>query len=510
MRLRHQILVLGIFGALLASITGGAGLLGVSRLGVSIDDAVQAGESLRASQDADMMHDAIRADAQMAYLGALDQQPQRIDEARSELADHAQKFDAALEKLGNMPLGADSRAALAVALPLERKYLDVAQRVVEAASVDAKKARALLPELQSVFSELEDRMATLSDAIESGGDGVVSDARASVWHTQQLVVASLVVGASLIVAAALALARNMTRPMQHAVEVADRLANGDLTATIQPHGNDETAHLLRSLEGMQSNFLRIVHDVKSNAENVATASQEIADGNLDFSNRTEQQASALQQTAATMEQLGSTVRTNAENARQANQLAAGASAVATKGGDVMGQVVATISGISDSSQKIADIIGVIDGIAFQTNILALNAAVEAARAGEQGRGFAVVAGEVRALAQRSAEAAREVRTLVHESVERVEQGTVLVDQAGKTMGEIVAAIHRVTDIVAEISAATSEQSSGIDQVSGAVSHMDQTTQQNSALIEESAAATEGLSRQARHLVESVAAFKTAA
>jgi len=261
------------------------------------------------------------------------------------------------------------------------------------------------------------------------------------------------------------------------------------------------------MAAMQESFSRIVRNVKANAETIATASTEIASGNHDFSNRTEQQASSLQQTAATMEQLGSTVRTNADNARQANQLAEGASTVAVKGGEVMGQVVATISGINESSKKIAEIIGVIDGIAFQTNILALNAAVEAARAGEQGRGFAVVAGEVRSLAHRSAEAAREVRNLVHASVERVEAGTVLVDEAGKTMQEIVSSIRRVTDIVAEISAATTEQSTGISQVGQAVSSMDQTTQQNAALIEQSAAATESMSKQAHELVQSVAAFK---
>jgi len=311
----------------------------------------------------------------------------------------------------------------------------------------------------------------------------------------------------LIVAAALALARNMKRPMEHAVEVADQLAHGDLTSEIQPSGNDETVRLLESMAAMQESFSRIVRNVKANAETIATASTEIASGNHDFSNRTEQQASSLQQTAATMEQLGSTVRTNADNARQANQLAEGASTVAVKGGEVMGQVVATISGINESSKKIAEIIGVIDGIAFQTNILALNAAVEAARAGEQGRGFAVVAGEVRSLAHRSAEAAREVRNLVHASVERVEAGTVLVDEAGKTMQEIVSSIRRVTDIVAEISAATTEQSTGISQVGQAVSSMDQTTQQNAALIEQSAAATESMSKQAHELVQSVAAFK---
>ena len=507
MKLRTQILVLGLFGALLAAVSGGIGFVGVSRLGGSIDGAIQAGSALQTSLSADMMHDAVRGDAQLAYLGALDKNPQQIAEAKAGLADHAKTFDDAMSELAKLQLSDESRAALTAVHPVIRKYIDTATAVITAAAVDPSQAKAQLPAFQAAFSELEDSMAALSESIEKNGTGVIDGATADVQQTKAYVVVSLLLGSALIVAAALALARNMRRPMEHAVEVADQLAHGDLTSEIQPSGNDETVRLLESMAAMQESFSRIVRNVKANAETIATASTEIASGNHDFSNRTEQQASSLQQTAATMEQLGSTVRTNADNARQANQLAEGASTVAVKGGEVMGQVVATISGINESSKKIAEIIGVIDGIAFQTNILALNAAVEAARAGEQGRGFAVVAGEVRSLAHRSAEAAREVRNLVHASVERVEAGTVLVDEAGKTMQEIVSSIRRVTDIVAEISAATTEQSTGISQVGQAVSSMDQTTQQNAALIEQSAAATESMSKQAHELVQSVAAFK---
>ncbi len=492
---------------MLAAVSGGIGFMGVTRLGGSIDGAIQAGSALQTSLSADMMHDAVRGDAQLAYLGALDKNPQQIAEAKAGLADHAKTFDEAIAELGKLQLSDESRAALTAVQPVIRKYIDTASVVITDAAVDPIQAKAHLPAFQAAFSELEDSMAALSESIEKNGTSVIDGATADVQRTKAFVVVSLLVGAALIVAAALALARNMKRPMEHAVDVADQLAHGDLTSEIQPSGNDETVRLLESMAAMQESFSRIVRNVKANAETIATASTEIASGNHDFSNRTEQQASSLQQTAATMEQLGSTVRTNADNARQANQLAEGASTVAVKGGEVMGQVVATISGINESSKKIAEIIGVIDGIAFQTNILALNAAVEAARAGEQGRGFAVVAGEVRSLAHRSAEAAREVRNLVHASVERVEAGTVLVDEAGKTMQEIVSSIRRVTDIVAEISAATTEQSTGISQVGQAVSSMDQTTQQNAALIEQSAAATESMSKQAHELVQSVAAFK---
>ncbi len=301
--------------------------------------------------------------------------------------------------------------------------------------------------------------------------------------------------------------RSVTGPLRRAVAVSTAVAAGDLSMQFDAEGKNETAVLLQALKNMQASLAKVVSNVRQGSDSVATASAQIAQGNQDLSSRTEEQASALEQTAASMEQLGSTVRQNADNARQANQLALSASTVAVEGGQVVGQVVETMKGINDSSRRIADIISVIDGIAFQTNILALNAAVEAARAGEQGRGFAVVASEVRSLAQRSAEAAKEIKGLINASVERVEQGTVLVDKAGSTMTEVVNSIKRVTDIMGEISAASSEQSSGVAQVGEAVSQMDKATQQNAALVEESAAAAESLRDQAQQLVQVVAVFK---
>jgi methyl-accepting chemotaxis protein len=288
----------------------------------------------------------------------------------------------------------------------------------------------------------------------------------------------------------------------------DRMAAGDL-GPVAGADRAPAGSVLAAMSTMRENLAGIVTQVRSGSDSIATASSQIAQGNQDLSSRTEQQASSLQETAASMEELGSTVKQNADNARQANQLAQGASEVAVKGGTVVAQVVDTMKGINDSSKKIADIISVIDGIAFQTNILALNAAVEAARAGEQGRGFAVVAGEVRSLAQRSAEAAKEIKSLITDSVERVESGSALVDQAGATMDEVVTAIRRVTDIMGEITSASAEQSQGVSQVGEAVSQMDQVTQQNAALVEESAAAAESLKQQAQTLVQAVSVFKLA-
>jgi methyl-accepting chemotaxis protein len=305
------------------------------------------------------------------------------------------------------------------------------------------------------------------------------------------------------------ISRSIVLPIHRARNAAARVADGDLTVELGGHGGsgNETSQLLEALSHMQDKLAHIVQGVRQNADSVTTASAQIAQGNLDLSGRTEEQASALEQTAASMEQLSGTVKQNADNARQANQLAIGASSVAVQGGEVVSQVVATMRSINDSSRRIADIISVIDGIAFQTNILALNAAVEAARAGEQGRGFAVVAGEVRSLAGRSAEAAKEIKALIGASVEQVAQGTALVDRAGLTMTEVVAAIRRVTDMVGAISAASSEQSTGVSQVGEAVSQMDQATQQNAALVEESAAAAESLKQQAAEMAHAMSVFR---
>lgn len=319
--------------------------------------------------------------------------------------------------------------------------------------------------------------------------------------------AAMILGVSLAIIIGLLLIRAIVNPLNEAIAVANAVASGDLTSRIEVNSTNETGRLLQALRTMNDSLVDLVGKVRMGTDQISTVSGEIASGNSDLSQRTEEQASSLEETASSMEELTSTVKQNADNARQANQLATGASEVAIKGGAVIGQVVQTMSSINDSSKKIVDIISVIDGIAFQTNILALNAAVEAARAGEQGRGFAVVATEVRTLAQRSAAAAKEIKELISDSVAKVEDGTRLVDEAGTTMDEIVNAVKRVTDIMSEISVASREQSSGIEQVNQAVTQMDEVTQQNATLVEQAAAAAESMQEQAQALIHAISIFR---
>ncbi|GGC68958.1 methyl-accepting chemotaxis protein [Undibacterium terreum] len=362
---------------------------------------------------------------------------------------------------------------------------------------------AFLPNSKKYEALLQQFLELQRKSIDETAKRIEATAAASRVLLITLTVAAL----ALAVFCAWWLTMGIIGPLRKAVDSAQRVADGDLTGDIQVMSSDETGQLTQALKDMNSSLVRIVGQVRSGTDTIATASGEIASGNLDLSSRTESQASSLEETASSMEELTSTVKNNADNARQANKLAESASEVASKGGAVVSQVVDTMGEINESAKKIVDIISVIDGIAFQTNILALNAAVEAARAGEQGRGFAVVASEVRNLAQRSAAAAKEIKTLIGNSVEKVETGSRLVEQAGATMDEVVASVRRVTDIISEITSASQEQSSGIEQVNQAITQMDEVTQQNAALVEQAAAAAGSLQEQAAELANVVSIFK---
>jgi methyl-accepting chemotaxis protein len=420
------------------------------------------------------------------------------------------KLDAVTKSLtdlstGNSLTAAEGRLVTEV-LPKIVKYRKLMDDAIDISSIDvgtgAMSMQAADIQFQGIVKEM-DQLVTLEKTLAQESYDTASAAFRAALGWLALIVAGAVAAA---IAIALFMSRAIVRPLHVAIGAADRIAGGDLTGDIQVQTSDETGQLLQALATMLQNLRELVGQVSGGAHTVADTSAQIAQGNLDLSQRTEEQASTLEETASSMEELTSTVTQNADNARQASQLAVNASEVARKGGAVVGQVVSTMTGISDSSKKIADIIGVIDGIAFQTNILALNAAVEAARAGEQGRGFAVVAAEVRSLAQRSAAAAKEIKELIGDSVGKVDAGTKLVDAAGKTMQEIVGSVKQVSDLIAEIAAASQEQSTGIGQVNTAITQMDQVVQQNASLVEEATAATESMKDQARSLLQTVAKF----
>ena len=433
-------------------------------------------------------------------------------EARAELESSIQygkDADSALDKLGATIAHPEGKR-LYSALQAARQEFDRREAVL----LDTLRTGDREATIHAMYKEVRPAQLAYFDAIdrllafqgELMNEAANSASRSAGRATMAMLVLG-VLGAALSLLTAWFITRGIVGPVRHAVKVARTVAEGDLSSYIEVRSEDEIGQLSQALKDMNASLQKIVSNVRGGTEQIATASREIADGNMDLSSRTEQQAGALEETASSMEELTSTVRQNADNARQANTLAASASEAAEKGGDVVAQVVNTMASINTASRKIVDIITVIDGIAFQTNILALNAAVEAARAGEQGRGFAVVAGEVRNLAQRSAAAAREIKALIGDSVVQVDAGARLVDEAGAAMSDIVTRVQRVTDIMGEIAEASREQLAGIEQINEAIVQMDQTTQQNAALVEQASAAAGTMQEQARRLHETVGVFR---
>ncbi|RJF96682.1 HAMP domain-containing protein [Noviherbaspirillum cavernae] len=419
------------------------------------------------------------------------------------------RYDAAFDTLEKMPATEAGRAfqqkikaARHKALAANQKVIDFARdnNNVEAMQILGSEAAPATQQWQDLLSDYMDRQEERNKKDAAAADDTYSQVLTLMLS---LTAAALALGGVI----AWLITRSITRPMNDAMQVAQVVAQGDLRQQITVKSKDESGQLMQALKDMNDSLVRIVSEVRNGTDTIATASNEIASGNLDLSSRTEQQASSLEETASSMEELTGTVKQNADNARQANQLAVSASEIAIRGGTVVSEVVQTMGSINDSSKKIVDIIGVIDGIAFQTNILALNAAVEAARAGEQGRGFAVVASEVRSLAQRSAAAAKEIKSLIDDSVDKVDAGSKLVDEAGATMDEIVASVRRVTNIIGEITAASQEQTAGIEQINQAISQMDEVTQQNAALVEQASAASAAMQDQAASLAQAVSVFK---
>jgi methyl-accepting chemotaxis protein len=435
--------------------------------------------------------------------------PERIKQLNGEYDTIRKANGANLERFEKMLKSDEGKALFAQQADARKAYGVVVRKVFTLqAAGDHEGAMAVygneMPGPQKQYYDLIDKMVNLLSQRMSE-DVAAAKETAAIAKTE-MVIASIV---AIILASAVAvfITRSITRPIQRAITLAETVAAGNLTARITSTSKDEIGRLMNALQRMVDGLHGIVRQVRDGAEEIANAAREVAQGNQDLSARTEQQASALEETASAMEQLTSAIKMSADNAVQANQSATSASQVAAQGGDVVSQVVSKMNGIADSSKRIVEIIGVIDGIAFQTNILALNAAVEAARAGEQGRGFAVVAGEVRTLAQRSAQAAKEIKTLIDTSVNQVDEGSKMVSHAGATMQEVVGGIHKVSTLVAEITSSSREQSSGIEQVNVAIMQMDDSTQKNAAMVEESTAAAKSLQEQANRLHEAVQAFQ---
>jgi methyl-accepting chemotaxis protein len=501
---------LGIGFGLVVFLLAAVAIIAVSRLeaGSSLTDDIVRDKYVKVSLSNEIKNDTDREVRNLRNM-LLASEPADIKKYEKRIKETSEQIDATYAKAGPLFHSTDSQALFAAMVASRVSYEEAVNKTI--ATLDGgsiEQARGVLfkdviPVQDVYFSAIDKMVSHQTELMAQTSDVAISEA-----HSATMMVMVLSVIATLLAAiAGLIITRSIVRPINEAILLAETVAEGDLTCVIEVRSTDETGRLLSALKRMNENLRRTVSEVRMGATHIVTASSQIASGNLDLSSRTEEQAASLEQTAASMEELTATAKHNAENANEASRLAVSASEVAVQGGAAVSQVVATMSSIHSSSGKIVDVIGLIDGIAFQTNILALNAAVEAARAGEQGRGFAVVATEVRTLAQRSATAAKEIKTLIGDSVTQVDRGTELVNRAGETMKEVVVSIQRVASIISEIAGASQEQMKGIEQVNLAVGQMDEVTQQNAALVEEAAAAAQSLEEQAVRLTKTVSVFK---
>jgi methyl-accepting chemotaxis protein len=497
------------FGAMLALLSLVAGI-GVTRMAAdnhTINNIVEITyKKVMLATDMSVSSDISARNLRNAMLATT---PETMETMLSRMSAASSESNSVFDKLSTVATAPAERALLTKIKDTQTKYVESRQTVIKLLQGGDKTAAVdyLFGAIIPVYNKYND---AVKDMVEFERKAMADESKVALEQSRSaelLLISASLAAVALGILFAILITRSITRPLSKAVTVAEAVANGDLTSTIHVTSKDETGQLLQALMHMNENLTKIVGEVRTGTDTISTAVNEIAAGNLDLSARTEQQAGSLEETASSMEEMTSTVKQNADNARQANRLAVAASDVAGRGGLVVSQVVGTMNSINESSKKVVDIVGVIDGIAFQTNILALNAAVEAARAGEEGRGFAVVAAEVRSLAQRSAAAAKEIKTLIDDSVGKVDAGAALVSQAGATMAEIITSIKQVTDIVGEITAASQEQTSGIEQINQAIAQMDQVTQQNAALVEEAAAASQSMAEQADKLSQAVSVFK---
>lgn len=507
MKIRQLVFGLAFLGMASTIVVGGAGLIAAQRLSTALTQATSATQAVRAAGNADMMHDAVRSDVLATILAVQQGDIAGLNAARDDMEGNGERLLSLLSGLQALPLPPEVAGQIATALPVARQYVASARHIQELAATDSAQALKELPAFSADFDQLEASLVKPGEGIEAFAQGIDAAGQEASQRARLSTLAVTSMAMVLLLTLGWRITSMVDGSLQRAIGFANHVAQGNLGGGTQAESTHEMASLMHAMDRMQSNLAAVVIQASEMSSAVAAAGAQIATGNQDLAHRTEEQAATLQSVSQSMTALESTLYTNSENTSKAKSLAGQASDTAERGGQVVAEVVHTMHGISESSRKIGDIIGVIDGIAFQTNILALNAAVEAARAGEAGRGFAVVASEVRNLAGRSGEAAKQIKSLINASMEQVVQGTELVDQAGQTMEEVVTAIRQVTEIVAAIDHGTELQRSSVMHVAAMVEELAENTQQNTSLVEESAAAAAGLRELSGRLVDVVAVFK---